>query len=165
MLKPVYSRCWSQSHSRCWSQSHSRCWSHSIADVEASLIADVEASLIVDVETSLIADVEASLIADVEANLIADVEASLIAGIWKRDLSNMTFAFYSLDIDVQFVKEKLLNFRVLWFKCRPIPKMSVSATFKWVPQSVDVTNKILNYWHNSTWTLSNFWVANGVFWF
>ena len=31
-----------------------------------------------------------------------------------------------------------------------------------VPQSVDVTNKVLKYWRDSTWSLSTFWAPYGV---
>jgi len=58
-------------------------------------------------------DIVASLVTDIVASLMTDIVASLIADIWKRDLSNMTFAFYRHDVDVQFVKKKSLNVRVL----------------------------------------------------
>jgi hypothetical protein len=60
----------------------------------------------------------------------------------------MMFDFYRFDIDVKFVRKKLLNICGLWFKCRPFPKiwkMSVSTVFMWVQLSADVNNKTLKY--------------------
>lgn len=100
-----------------------------LADIAPSLVADIVATLTVDTVASLVADIVLVLVADIAPSTTTDIVASLIADIWKRNLSNMTFHFYIFDIDVQFENKKLLNFRVLWLKCRPIPKTTKNVTF------------------------------------